>query len=79
MEMTALCEILAEVLRVDRDEVSRETTIAGDLDADSLDLYQVLQRVEERLEIRVSARDFFAAETVRDLLEVIQGGSHERS
>jgi len=41
MEMKKLCRIFAEVLHVDEREVIQDMTLAEDLDADSLDLFQI--------------------------------------
>ena len=72
MEMKILSQILAEVLHVDCREVTQDMTLAGDLDADSLDLYQVLQRVEETFGTHVSEQEFRHLKTVRDILWVIR-------
>lgn len=72
MEREALQHILAEILRVDPNEVCEDTTLAQDLDADSLDLYQVLLRVEEQFGPGISTRSFFSARTVGDLLRLIR-------
>ena len=54
MEFDKLCKIIAEVLSVDPAEVKEETTFMEDLGADSLDLYQILLKVEEEFEIKIS-------------------------
>ena len=42
MEFEKLQEIIADVLNVDPNEVTMETTFADDLGADSLDVFQIL-------------------------------------
>lgn len=73
-----LRDIFAEVLRVDRNELTEQTTIKEDLGADSLDLYQILLLTEERFNVRVSAHDFYRADTVGDICSLISGGMHEQ-
>ena len=55
MEFDKLCKIIAEVLGVDAAEVKEDTTFMEDLGADSLDLYQILIKVEEEFDIKISA------------------------
>ena len=42
MEFEKLQEIIADVLNVDPNEVTMETTFADDLGADSLDVFQIV-------------------------------------
>lgn len=42
MEFEKLKKIIAEVLNVDPDEITMETTFQDDLGADSLDVYQII-------------------------------------
>ena len=47
MEFEKLKQIVAEILSVDPRELTEETNFIDDLCADSLDLYQVIQEIEE--------------------------------
>lgn len=47
MEFEKLKKIIAEVLNVDPDEITMETTFQDDLGADSLDVYQIIMGIEE--------------------------------
>ena len=49
MEFEKLKKIIAEVLNVDPDEITMETTFQDDLGADSLDVYQIIMGIEEEL------------------------------
>ena len=72
MEFDLLKEIIAEVLNVDTAEIKPETTFVDDLGADSLDVFQIIMGVEEKLNIEV---DTVAAEklsTVGDAVELIK-------
>ena len=44
MEFEKLKKIIAEVLNVDVDEITMDTTFVDDLGADSLDIFQIITR-----------------------------------
>ena len=50
MEFEKLQQIIAEVLNVDADEISMETTFVDDLGADSLDIFQIIMGIEEEFD-----------------------------
>jgi acyl carrier protein len=45
MELEKLKKIIAEVLNVDTEEITPETTFVDDLGADSLDVYQIIMGI----------------------------------
>ena len=47
MEFEKLQNIIAEVLNIDPDEITMETTFVEDLGADSLDIFQIIMGIEE--------------------------------
>ena len=51
MEFDRLKEVIASVLCVDTNEITKETTFMGDLGADSLDLFQIVMGIEEEFDI----------------------------
>ena len=51
MEFDKLKEVIADVLNVDPNEVTPETTFMEDLGADSLDIFQIIMGIEEGFEI----------------------------
>ena len=53
MEFEKLKQIVAEILSVDPRELTEETNFIDDLCADSLDLYQIIQEIEETFEIEI--------------------------
>lgn len=72
MEFEKLKAIIAEVLNVDVDEITAETTFVDDLGADSLDVYQIIMGIESEFDIEI---DNDAAEditTVGDAVEQIK-------
>ena len=50
MELEKLQKIIAEVLNVDTEEVTPDTTFVDDLGADSLDIFQIVMGIEEELD-----------------------------
>ena len=57
MELEKLKAIIAEVLNVDPDEITPETTFTDDLGADSLDVYQIVMGIEDAFDIHVEEDD----------------------
>ena len=53
MEFEKLKKVIADVLNVDPDEITMETTFADDLGADSLDVFQIIMGIEEEFDIEV--------------------------
>lgn len=72
MEINDLCQIIAEVLRVDPREVRENNRLAVELGADSLDLYQIMVKVEDRYGIQISEREFRKIRTVGDIVRLIR-------
>ena len=72
MEFDLLKEIIAEVLNVDIAEIKPETTFVDDLGADSLDVFQIIMGVEEKLNIEVDTDAAEKLSTVGDAVELIK-------
>ncbi|MDD5867227.1 acyl carrier protein [Lachnospiraceae bacterium YH-ros2228] len=72
MEFDTLKQIIAEVLGVDPDEISEDTTFTDDLGADSLDLYQILLEVQDRLGVEIDEDKVQDITTVGQALEMIE-------
>ena len=72
MEFEKLKKIIAEVLNVDPDEITMETTFQDDLGADSLDVYQIIMGIEEDFDIEIPAETAEQVTTVEDAVEMIK-------
>ncbi len=72
MEFEKLKKIIAEVLNVDPDEITMETTFQDDLGADSLDVYQVIMGIEEEFDIEIPAESAEQVTTVEEAVEMIK-------
>ena len=53
MELEKLKKVIAEVLNVDTEEITLETTFTDDLGADSLDVFQIIMGIEEEFDIEI--------------------------
>ena len=72
MEFDLLKEIIAEVLNVDAAEITLNTTFVDDLGADSLDVFQIIMGVEEKLNIEVDTEAAEKLSTVGDAVDLIK-------
>ena len=72
MEFEKLKKIIAEVLNVDPDEITMETTFQDDLGADSLDVYQIIMGIEEEFDIDIPAESAEQVTTVEEAVEMIK-------
>ncbi|MCR4693827.1 MAG: acyl carrier protein [Pseudobutyrivibrio sp.] len=72
MEFDLLKEIIAEVLNVDANEITEKTTFVDDLGADSLDVFQIIMGVEEKLNIEVDTDEAEKLSTVGDAVALIK-------
>ena len=72
MELEKLKEAIAHILSVDPNEVTEETTFTEDLGADSLDVYQIVMKIEEAFEIEIPAEAIQEISTVGEAVELIR-------
>jgi acyl carrier protein len=61
-----------EVLQVDPEQVTMEARFGDDLDADSLDLVELVMALEEAFDIEVPEEDLEGVETVGQAYELVQ-------
>ena len=72
MEFEKLKKIIAEVLNVDEEEITMETTFVDDLGADSLDVFQIIMGIEEEFDIEIDNEEAEKITTVQDAVDQIQ-------
>ncbi|HBI73435.1 MAG TPA: acyl carrier protein [Lachnospiraceae bacterium] len=72
MEFEKLQKIISEVLNVDEDEITMDTTFVDDLGADSLDIFQIIMGIEEEFDIEIANEDAEKIDTVADAVEQIK-------
>ena len=72
MEFEKLRDIIVEVLNVDENEVTMESTFIDDLGADSLDVFQIIMGIEEEFDIEIDNEEAEKITTVQDAVEQIK-------
>ena len=72
MEFEKLKNIIAEVLNVDADEITMDTTFVDDLGADSLDVFQIIMGIEEEFDIEIPTEVAEQIVSVSDAIERIK-------
>lgn len=73
MEFEKLVKIISEVLNVDADEITMDTTFVDDLGADSLDIFQIIMGIEEEFDIEIANEAAENIVTVSDAVDQIKG------
>jgi len=69
--LDALREVAVEVLSVDPDQVVEGARFKEDLDADSLDLVELVMGLEERFDISVPEEDLENVTTVGQAVDLV--------
>lgn len=64
--------ILSEQFSVKEDDINMETELINDLDADSLDIVDLLSTIEDEFEIEVEDNEIENIKTVGDIVEFIR-------
>ncbi len=72
MEFEKLKKIISEVLNVEVDDITMETTFVDDLGADSLDIFQIIMGIEEEFDIEIANEDAENIVTVGDAVDEIK-------
>ncbi len=62
-----------EVLSVSEDQVTKEARFAEDLDADSLDLVELVMALEEEFDVSVEEEELEGIETVGQAYDLVMG------
>ena len=76
MEFEKLKKVIAEVLNVDPEEITMDTTFTDDLGADSLDVVQIIRGIEEEFDIEIPAEEAEKISTVEEAVELIKNAKN---
>lgn len=67
-----IIEVIAEELDMQPEDISMDSTFAQDLGADSLDVCQIIMRLEDIYEISIDDDAAMEIKTVRDAVEQLE-------
>ena len=65
-------ECAVEVLQVPADKITKDAKFADDLDADSLDLVELVMALEEAFDLEIPDEDAEKIKTVKDAIDYIE-------
>ena len=65
-------EILVEQLNCDADSINEDTSFKDDLDADSLDLFELVMALEDEYSVEIPAEDLQNLATVGDVMNYLK-------
>ncbi len=63
-------EIIAEQTGKEMDEITPETSVMEDLEADSLDLFQIINDIEDEFDVKIENTD--EIKTVADVVKIVE-------
>ncbi len=78
MEFEKLKKIIVDVLGVEEDKITMETTFTEDLGADSLDVFQIIMGIEQEFEIVIDTDEAEKIVTVADAVDKIKKASESQ-
>lgn len=71
MILEKIKEILAEELDVELENINLDSKIKDDLGADSLDLFELISKIEDELDVTIDEEDYKKLVTVGDIVNYI--------
>jgi acyl carrier protein len=72
-KFAAVKEIIVEQLGVEEDKVTKEARFREDLEADSLDIVELIMAFEDKFGGEISDEDAQSIETVGDVVKFLEG------
>lgn len=62
--------IIVDQLEIDEEKITLDTNFQNDLEADSLDVFQIISEIEDELDVEIDTDE--SLETVRDLVDYLE-------
>ncbi|MCI5643648.1 acyl carrier protein [Peptoniphilus sp. SGI.035] len=67
-----ILEIIAEQFNIDVNELNEDMNFQDDLNADSIELVELVMTIEEEFEIEVSEEDLEKLKTIGDVIDYVE-------
>jgi len=77
--LAAIRDVAVEVLSVEPDAVKEDARFKEDLDADSLDLVELVMGLEERFDVTIPEEDLEGVATVGQAVDLVLSKSTDKS
>ena len=74
MEFERIKSITADVLGIDAGEINTDSAFAADLGADSLEIFQIMCRLEEDFDMNLTYDEMSQLATIKDVIDYIRTG-----
>jgi acyl carrier protein len=72
MDKEKIISLIAKQLDVEEDNITMETNLIEDLEADSLDIADLVMELEEQLDIEIDDEELENLKTVGDIVSYIE-------
>lgn len=70
MVLDKIKEIIAEQTGKEVEDITPETSVMEDLEADSLDLFQIINDIEDEFDVKIENTE--AIKTVADVVKIVE-------
>ena len=67
-----ILQIIAEQFNIDKDELTEDMNFQYDLNADSIELVELVMTIEEEFETEVSEEDLEKLKTIGDVIDYVE-------
>ncbi|KXB71961.1 MULTISPECIES: acyl carrier protein [Peptoniphilus] len=67
-----ILQIIAEQFNIDQDDLTEDMNFQDDLNADSIELVELVMTIEEEFETEVSEEDLEKLKTIGDVIEYVE-------
>ena len=67
-----ILQIIAEQFNFDKEDLTEDMNFQDDLNADSIELVELVMTIEEELETEVSEEDLEKLKTIGDVIEYVE-------
>lgn len=72
MMKVKLFELIAEQFNLDVDDLSESTNFVDDLNADSIELVELVMTLEEEFDVHLEDEELMEIHTIGDIVEILE-------